>query len=226
MPFLGGRERVRRTMANITVKLKVTDGLGSKSKDKIIDLIGKRLRKNLNAIRPIIENGINNGISEVNSNFIPTDSEAAELGIGQGGAVDRGRVDGAWKQLLVGSSDVTTFTMQKDTRRGKIANIEIVVNEAALFSAPLSVVETDDTDNIDDIPWMNWLIEGAPSISGFEFTHEIRFGFSRTGLGRMVTKEGGIWSFPPARIGAFVILINSIEKEVGIIAARDIGKVL
>ena len=214
-------------MVDIRLKIAIKEGLSDSAKRKLLIKIGDKIRSNLSVVKDIAEDGVNIGVKASNSNFIATDAEAAELGVGVGGSIDTERTEGAWRQMLTGSSEgVTTVDVTSDSRPGKIANIHINVDEDALFAAHLSTVDTEDSDQIGDIPWLQWLIEGAPSIQGYRFDPDEGRGFSRTGQGRMILSSRSIWSFPPARQGAFNILIGEIEKQVDLVFKRDIDRII
>lgn len=218
-------------MARVNVRLQVKGSILRELRDTLASLFGRRARENFGDFRPFIEEAIDEGVVNRRNDFIPDDSEAAELGVGAGGSIDRSRTQGAWQQLLVGSSaKVITFSIRKDNGRGKIGKVTVNIDERALFEAPLSNVPTPDSESVNSLPWMEWLIEGAPAgsiLPDYEFTSVIpQFSKSRTGAGRMITVEGGLWDFPAARAGAFKLLSDEIERQIGIAIRRDIGKVL
>ena len=216
-------------MAKIGVKFKTS--FAGNIKDVFSRLIGKKVQNNFGAFRPIIEEAIDEGVINTRSEFIPDDSDAAELGVGINGSIDRERTSGAWAQLLVGSATKSlTFSIRKDTRKGKLGTITIVIDEEKFFKGRLSNVDTPDSDKEDSLPWMEWFIDGAVSgdiLPDYEFSSEGgKFGNSRTGGGRMISVQGGIWSFSPRGLGAFRILGTEVERQIGIAVRRDIGKVL
>ena len=218
-------------MAKVGIKFKVKGSFLKELTDVVTSLFGKKVKKNFGAFRPTIEAAIDEGVINRRHNFIPDDQEAAELGIGDNGSIDRNRTNNAWGQLLVGSaSRAVTFSVQKDSRKNKIGRVTVNIDEQAFFEAPLSNVETPDSDEIDSIPWMEWLVEGAPNgavLPGHAFSSKVaEGGESRTGAGVMIAIKGGIWSFPPARIGAFILLGREVERQVEIAIRRDIGKLL
>lgn len=218
-------------MAKVKVNFQVKGSVLGELKDVVKRLFGKTARNNFGDFRPFIEEAIDEGVINSRSNFIPDNDEAAQLGIGAGGSIDTRRTRGAWSQLLVGSSeDVTTFSIRKDGRRDKIGTITVEIDEQALYDAPLSNIDTPDSEKIDSIPWMEWLIEGAPTgavLPNHEFSSVVPpTSNSRTGEGRMIIVEGGIWTFPPARLGAFKLLSREIERQIEKAVRKDIGKVL
>lgn len=229
MRFPGGKELVRKIMTKVGIKFKI--GFKENIKERISRLFGRKVQDNFGAFRPIIETAIDEGVINSRSEFIPDDSEAAELGVGAGGSIDRERTNGAWTQLLVGSATKSlTFSVTKDNRKGKIGTIVVSVDEDAFFKAPLSNVDTPDSEKVDSLPWMRWLINGAVAgeiLPDYAFSPEVKqFGNSRTGAGRMISVEGGIWVFAPSSLGAFKLLNSEIERQIGIAIRRDVGKVL
>jgi hypothetical protein len=218
-------------MAKVGVKFKVKGSFAKELRALLTSLFSKKVQNNFGDFRPIIEAAIDEGVINTRAEFIPDDDEAAELGIGANGSIDNNRTQNAWGQLLVGStSKAVTFSVRKDTKKNRIGRVVVQIDERAFYDADLSNVPTPDSDVIDSIPWMEWLIEGAPSDAvepNYEFTSKTsEFGTSRTGEGRMIWKRGGMWTFPPARLGAFVLLSNEIERQIEIAIRRDIGKVL
>jgi len=218
-------------MAKVGVKFKVKGSFASKLKEVVSSLLGKRIQQNFGAFRPIVEEAIDEGVINTRQEFIPTDEEAAELGVGANGAIDRSKTQDAWGQLLVGStSKAITFSVRKNTGKDKIGSIAVNINEEAFYSADKSNVDTPDSDAIGTIPWMEWLIEGAPQgsvLPNYAFTAEVgEYSNSRTGEGIMKWTRGGVWSFPPARLGAFRLLTSEVERQIEIAIRRDIGKVL
>jgi hypothetical protein len=218
-------------MAKVGVKFKVKGSITKELTNLLSSLFGKTARQNFGDFRPFIEEAIDEGVINTRQEFIPDDGEAAELGVGANGAIDRSRTQGAWSQLLVSSSTrAVTFSVRKDTRKNKIGNIVVSIDENTFYEGSLSNVDTPDSEEIDSIPWMRWLVEGAPAgavLPDHVFTEDVpQFSASRTGAGRMIRVEGGIWSFPPARLGAFKLLTNEIERQIEIAIRRDIGKVL
>ena len=216
-------------MVKIGIRFKIKSSFSDALRDVLLSAFGKKARQNFGDFRPTIEDAIDEGVINRRSEFIPDDDAAAELGIGSNGSIDRSRTDGAWTQLLVGSEGIVTFTVRKDTRKNKIGKISININEQAFLNAPLSTIDIESED-LPTIPWMDWFINGAVAgsiLPNFDFTNEVPQGsLSRTGGGRMISIEGGVWSFPAASLGAFKILGEEIERQVRIAIRRDIGKVL
>ena len=230
MLFPGGKEQVRKIMARLGIKFKVKGSFVKELTDVVQSLFGKRVQKNFGRFRPVIEEAIDDGVINRRSEFIPDDNEAAELGIGQGGSIDRERTQGAWRQLLASASNgIVAFSVRKDSRRNKIGNITVNINEEAFFNAPLSNIDTE-SKHLPNIPWMEWLIEGSPNgavLDDYAFSSDVpESSKSRTGAGRMIIVQGGLWTFGPARQGAFSLLGKEVERQIEIAIRRNIGKVL
>lgn len=214
-------------MTKVRVDFKIDRGsLFDQIKNALRETFSRRARSNFGDFRPFTEEAINDAVGEVRDNFIPTTSEAAELGIGKGGAIDSSRTDGAWRQLLVGGpNSVMTFSVTRSRRTNEIGNVRIAYSEEEFLAAPLSNIPTPDSLRIRNIPWMDWLINGAPTNSDFLFSEDFPpQSNSRTGLGVMV--RGGVWMFPPARPGAFSKLNQAIERNVIRTVERLSGEIL
>ncbi len=218
-------------MTKVGIKFQVKGSILKELTNAVRSLFKKKVQRNFGAFRPSIEAAIDEGVINTRAEFIPDDDEAAELGVGSNGSIDFNRTQNAWGQLLIGStSKSVTFSVEKDSRKNKIGRVTVRIDKAAFFEAPLSNIETPDSDEIDSIPWMEWLIEGAPNeavLPDHAFSSQVsEGGESRTGAGVMIAVRGGMWSFPPARMGAFILLGREIERQVEIAIRRDIGKVL
>lgn len=215
-------------MANLKVGLQVKGKLAAQLREIVTKKWGKKARNTFADFRPFIEEAIDEGVINSRENFIPTDDEAAELGVGKGGNIDREKTQGAWRELLVDSpSRSTVFSVRKTSRKNQIGEINVRIDEAAFFGAPPCNVEIDDSFFISNIPWMNWLIEGAETNPEFEFNDEASVKtriVSRTGRGIMV--QGGIWAFEAANPNAFRNTNEEIDRQIGIVIRRNIGKVL
>lgn len=195
-------------------------------RDTLRSLFNRSARNNFGDFRPFTEEAINEAVEQVKDQFIPTDEEAAELGVGEGGNIDRERTQGAWRQLLVGGpNSVMNFSVRRSRRTNEIGNIRITYDEDAFLAAPLSNVPTPDSFRIRSIPWMDWLINGAPTNSNFQFTDDFPSAAdSRTGQGIMI--RGGVWRFAPARPLAFIELNRTIERRVIDAVERLSGEIL
>lgn len=210
---------------------------GLKTTSKLQDIqnaVNKRAKKilvnNVKKIDSIVEESINKAVRENQGDFIPDDREAGELGIGQDGRIDESKRDGAWKKLLIttrGQQAVTTFTiLEQGGSRPDFARLFIVIDEELLYKDELSNVSIEpskdnEAEQISNIPWMRWLIEGAPRNPLYRFRPS---GLGRTGEGTM--RKSGVWNFKPRRFGAFERLAENIEKTVRNNIKRNIGKVL
>lgn len=185
------------------------------------------LRNNFFDIRPFFRQAVDAGVEASRNEFIPTPREVGELGIGKDGSEDTKRTQGAYKQLRT-DGGFTKFSVvkQRPTARDNLLGAVIVsVEEEAFLDSELAKVPTPDSEAIDEIPWMRWLIFGAPTNPNFRFVNRRPAPkTSRTGRGIMV--EGGIWAFPPARQGAFKILFGNIEKRVVGFIQEELGDIL
>jgi hypothetical protein len=213
-------------MANVFLNLKTTS-----NRQDIANVLnaqaGKILANNIDKLQPIIKKTINRTVEENKNEFIPTDREAAELGIGEGGCIDRSRTQDAWMTMLIGGSDrsASSFAIFKGLRgrTGEIALLSIAIDENILYRADLSNVPIDPSkdpqaDRLTNIPWMQWLIEGAPRNEDFRFRPS---NLGRTGEGTM--RRGGIWRFRPARPGATDRLIRRIARNLRTSIPKNIG---
>lgn len=199
-------------MVEAKIQVGLQRGTLSRLGDVLKRLAGRRLRGNFADLRPVIEEAINNGIESQRNGFIPTDDEAGELGIGEGGSLDTTRIDFAWKQLLPSEENITRFSSRKlgTERSNIIGEININIDFNAFLSAPLSVIETDS--DIGTIPWMEWFLFGK-TIGQTRFSDRRPIPeTSRTGRGVMIF--GGIWQFPPKNPRAADRIIEEIRLEV------------
>jgi len=212
-------------MADIAFKFEARVGALEQLANVINDLLRRKARNNFGDIRPFVEDGIERAVEASKDQFIPNENEVAELGIGVGGAPDENRINGAYRQLNPDDpSSTTKFSVQKTNRRGSVGRVKITIDNDVFYSAELSKVSTPDSDKIDEIPWMRWLIEGAPINPEYAFKSLMGIRTSRTGRGIMV--RGGVWDFPPARSSAFAILRENIEREVKKNVEREVGRIL
>jgi len=180
-------------------------------------------------IKAIAERAVDKAVDDNQFDFIPFDEEIGELGIGDGGSVDTEKTEGAWKLLQPSTpGSFTTVNVKRvATSRGDIPGapisigvIEVQTKIKSFLKHPLCNVPTPDSEHIDNIPWMKWLIFGAPANSDFRFESRVLPNTnSRTGEGIMV--RGGLWTFPPARPnafqnlrdGIFLQLLRTFERE-------------
>ena len=217
-------------MAKVGLKIQPKGNLLKDLGNLIATKFGAKARNSAADFRPIVESAIIQGVSDNKSEFIPSTLEAYELGIGDGGNVDTSRTHGAWEQLLPQNPlKITTFSIVKNTtklnflKRLKIFNLSVNVDEEKLYEAELSRIPTPDSNVIDEIEWMRWMIQGSPVV-GKRFLRTNKAVTSRTGGGIMV--KGGLWEFEPTHNFAFDNLIEGIESNIVKAVRRDIGKVL
>lgn len=187
------------------------------------------IRGNFGDLRSFVSTAINAGVEATRNEFIPNSREIAELGVGRNGQPDTSRTEGAYKQLRTDSqTPFTRFTIRRQrptARDNLIGAVTITIDEQSFLNSKLAKVPTPDSENIDEIPWLRWLIFGAPTNTNFRFINRrpIPKG-SRTGGGIMV--EGGIWAFPPARAGAFTLLSQNVERRVIGFIQEEVGDIL
>ncbi|TFH22960.1 hypothetical protein E4G67_03735 [Candidatus Bathyarchaeota archaeon] len=214
-------------MTKIGIDFKIDRGsLFKQLKEALKSVFNRSARKNFGDFRPFIQEAVNDAVTEQRFSFIPTNEEAAELGVGVGGHIDVNRTQGAWRQLLIGDpNSIVEFSVTRSRRTNEIGNIRIKYDESEFFSSSLSNIDTPDSFRIRSIPWMDWLINGAPTESAFQFTSEVTPGSdSRTGRGIMI--RGGIWQFPPARRAPFTTLNSKIETNIRRTVERLSGEIL
>jgi hypothetical protein len=183
-------------MVDIALNLKTTSKL-----EEIANALNaktrRKLRDNIPKMKQIVANAINKAVEKNRHQFIPTDDEAYELGVGSNGEIDTDKTNGAWLELLT-AGKATQFSIQSTgggARGRQFGVLQIVISEEVLFSIeesnqPIEPSEDDDAEQIINIPWMRWLIEGAPANSGYRFSTSNRGIASRTGGGIMV--KGGM----------------------------------
>lgn len=211
-------------MARIGINFRTKESLGKKLKDTLLDLFGKKVRDNFADLRPFIEEAISDGVINSSEEFQATDNEAHELGIGDGIGIDRSKSQEAWRQLLPSSkSHYISFTIKKTSvdRFGKLGTITISVDKDAFLDDDLCKIETEKGRIL---PWMDWLINGAPLITTHAYLPKpFTNGISRSGRGIMI--KGGIWSFAPSKPFAFEILAKQIDFQVVKTVRKNIGSV-
>lgn len=195
--------------------------------------VSQELTKNAERLKPVVDEAVNKSIEENMDEFVPTDEEAAELGVGVGGRIDISRTEHAWEALLVNSPQtVTSVTIEGVTGRradNQFASIRVFIDEDVFYRRGLSNISIEasrdpSAPRLRRIPWMRWLINGAPvdnSSYGFSSSGP---GASRTGGGVMV--KGGVWSFSPARPNAFKKLFESIERNINTEITRATGGII
>lgn len=202
-------------MTSIQTKFKVEKNAIEAIKKAVLKLVHKKFRDNFGDFRPVVEDAINEEIVRSSSRFIPTQNEAGELGVGEEGTVSVEKTEVAWTALLTDSPErVTTFTLAKAKTIGifTIGKINVNINEERFFTSSLSVIDTE-SDELPQIPWMQWFIEGA-KISTHKFVKipRSRSEVSRTGKGLMI--KGGLWSFTPRSKANIEKLLNRIRLTI------------
>lgn len=221
-------------MANIKINFKVRKDFLNGLEPLILERYGRKARGNFADLRPIVAEGVDEGVQATKEQFIPSDDQAYQLGVGANGTIDAERTQGAYKQLFV-ENGITKISVKKsgskaNLRSFKLGTINVNISEEAFFNAALSVVSTAGSAPgqgraTGQIPWMRWLIRGAPLNTEYFFSDKAPIPqTSRTGGG--VMRLGGTWDFPPAKPAAFEALRIAIGREVARALRRDGGKVL
>lgn len=215
-------------MAKTTLTIKVTNSLEGQLREELNKKIGKVAREAVVALHPSVNRAVDEAIERQKSDFIPTDSEAHELGIGEDGSIDRTKTEGAYKGMLTGANNGVTETSTRatpGTGLGRIGTIKAQVHMSVLFKTELAKVlltNTKEGQSPDEVSWMEWLLDGA-TISGHRFNPAIEKGnISRTGAGIM--DKGGLWQFSPARPGARESLDDAMLQKISEVAEREIQK--
>jgi len=203
-------------VVGIKTQVTIKEGAIERGFTTIKRLLNSRLRKSVGAANPIIVKAINEGIERSKNRFIPSKADAGELGIGAGGSVDDGKRTNAWRQLLIpeGTGDVTKFTVTRisEERAGVVTEIQITINEDAFFNKEISKISTPDSDEVDEIRWMDWFINGQ-TIGGHRFSGRARNReVSRTGRGIMI--RGGVWVFSPKGQDAFNRTLDEVRRTI------------
>ena len=216
-------------MARLKIKFEPDKEALDELRREIVEELKRNVRNNFGDIRPFVEDTINVAIERTREEFVPSPSEVGQLGVGAGGSEDTSRTQGAYKQMRTDDpNSVTSFSIRKQRPNAQgdlVGIITVNINEEALLESELARVPTPDSEAINEIPWLRWLIYGAPTNPDFRFVRRpTQRAVSRTGEGIMV--QGGFWAFPPARPGAFQILAGNIEARIIRFLQEDIGDVL
>lgn len=172
-------------------------------KDGFID----KVRGNIARVVATVEIAMNHTVEDNKHIFIPTDSQAGELGI-QGrigeGSIDEEKRSGAWRSLFTSApNSAAVLKWEAGNSITNLGQISFGWDKEKFYSNPRSMVNVYNlrTGERLTIPWMKWFIEGE-LISGHHFS-PISKGriakISRTGRGIMV--QGGVWTFPPSSPG-------------------------
>ena len=185
-------------MTDLRIKLQVNTSLTGTFGNIFRKVVRKKLHQNAEKLRPFIRNIINDTIEHNKFLFIPTDRQAAELGVGNAGAIDDSKISGAWRLLQIEQGGLNFKYDTASSISNSIGTIRVSLNREGLFSADISNIDTPDSANnpggISQIPWMKWFIEGK-QISGVRFSNKTPIlETSRTGEGIMI--RGGMWDFP------------------------------
>jgi len=198
-------------MVNVKFQFSINQSVAKAILNRIISRVKRGARNNFADLRPLVEEAIDEAVEKRKGGFIPTDGEAEELGIGDGGSIDRGKTNLAWTALKASErAGVTRFSVRKKGAEGTdiIGEIKISIDESAFYTAPRSIVDTPDSD-IGQIPWMQWFIEGK-TIQGDTFTNQaprdVLQRVSRTGGGIMIF--GGLWQFTGKGRQTFTRLVD------------------
>jgi hypothetical protein len=199
--------------------------LAKRAADAILDSVVSKARKEFTASKEAIRQSVDDAISNVQDGFKPTNEEAAELGIGEGGSIDFNRVDNAWRGLL-SDSGTGAITVTFRTGRGKtgLGNIAIFIDFEKFYQYELCklVVTTEGTDW--DLEWMRWYIEGKAISDVSFFPTTSSRGASRTGRGIMI--RGGLWQFRPHSEVVnelSVSLSEHVKRFITTFVAQEIG---
>lgn len=202
-------------MVNVKTQFSIKEGKFKRFANFLKRAVGIKLRNNFADLRPVVRDAIDDTVELNKRKFIPTDDEAFQLGIGEDGSIDRGKTNLAWTALKASDDEsITTFSVRKKgVERGEtIGEVRIFINDIAFFGLDRSVVQTPDSDKIDEIPWMQWFLFGK-TITGSAFSSRQPVPtVSRTGGGIMVT--GSLWDFPAKNRMAFSDLLNEVRLEI------------
>lgn len=201
-------------MASVKFQFSIDRGFSRSLFDKISQIVGRRMRDNFGDVRPLVEETVNEAVEDNRGRFIPTNNEIAELGIGQGGSPDN-RSQTAWIALRPSSRNgVTSISVRKRGSEGTnlIGEIKISIDPELFYQQPDSIIPTPDSNEIDEIPWMNWLIEGK-TINQHSFTDRLTpNSVSRTGRGIMI--NGGFWSINGRGAEVYSRILNDARLSV------------
>lgn len=213
-------------MANISLKLKASKieekGLARAILRRTKELFSEPAA--LGRITDAVENSVNKAVEASKDSFIPTFQEAIELGIGEGGSVDFDRVNNTYKILRTDSPyKFTTVEITKARGFSSLYTVKININEVGPLSVQESIIPTPDSNKIDQIPWLDWLINGSPTLS-YRFFDKPFIPTSRTGGGIMV--KGGVWSQEPRRPFAFDALKHTVDLSLRVDISSAIGEIV
>jgi len=183
-------------MAGVKVEISIDDNRSfiKKLKDVVVNALKDRFVK---ATTERMVDEVDMAVRQTRVEFIPSNDEAAELGVGEGGKFSK-KIDDAWEGLLASAGKATQVSFKRSSANGQIGQMTVTVDWEAFFELEDSKIDASDSD-IGEIPWMKWYIDGEV-ISGSRFlAGKFSFPPSRTGAGIMVT--GSLWRMPPHPIG-------------------------
>lgn len=183
---------------------------------KLKDVTDNALRDKFSiSTKERIVDEVDKAVRQSRVEFIPSNDEAAELGVGEDGKFSK-RIDTAWEGLLASVGKATQVSFNRSKTEGQIGQMVVTVDWQAFFELEDSKIDASDSD-IGIIPWMRWYIEGEV-ISGSQFLGgKYSFPPSRTGAGIMV--EGGLWRMPPHPIGP-IELAERIQTRLAKLAEK------
>ena len=205
-------------MVDVRTQVKVDEGSLQRGLSRLVSVVSRRLsRAIVPSSKPLVIEAVNEAITNSQNRFIPSQVAAGELGIGAGGTIDDDRRTNAWRALLTppnGQGDVTTIEVVRigQERGGVIIEARININEQAFFNTDRARIPTPDSDEIDEIPWMDWFINGQ-TVQGHRFSsRSVNREVSRTGRGIMI--RGGVWTFTPRGQNAFGRTLDEARRAI------------
>ena len=164
---------------------------------KLTDVVASVLRKKFRDAQQRTVDEVDKAVRQSRVEFIPSDDEAGELGVGEGGKLSK-KIDLAWEGLLASQNAATIVNVTKGNGENKIGEISVRIDWDLFYKLDDSIINASDSD-IGEIPWMKWYIEGQ-TITGSRFkAGDFNFPPSRTGDGIMI--PGTLWQMPPHPIG-------------------------
>lgn len=201
-------------MTQLKVEVSIDDNRSLNK--KLNDVISEKLREKFsNTTKDRMVDEVDRAVRQSRVEFIPSNDEAAELGVGEDGKFSK-KIDNAWEGLLASVGKATQVSFIRSKMNGQIGQMAVTVDWQAFFELEDSKIEASDSD-IGIIPWMRWYIEGEV-ISGSQFLGgKYSFPPSRTGAGIMV--EGGLWRMPPHPIGP-IELAERIQTRLAKLAEK------
>jgi len=186
-------EKDGQVVAERLIEFKIVRGTVEKAKSLFGQLVRRKFKNNFANLQPYVEDSVDRTITRNKERFIPTDDEAAQLGIGMGGAIRRDKTQAAWK-LLSPKHPTTVMTIKVVAGIGGNGTVSIKLNTDRWFDAPECNIEVSNTI-FTNIPWMEWFIDGQTVVGARFSAHQPIPKTSRTGAGIMI--RGGLWVFLP-----------------------------